>query len=101
VNGQAIYETHPWKRAEGASLEGIPIRFTQKDSSIFAILLGDVKTSSITLKSLTVAPGSKIYLVGSEKPLVWSQQDADIKIEVATPLSGKYAYALRFEGPVS
>ena len=101
ANGQAIYETHPWKRAEGKSVEGIPVRFTQKDSSLFVILLGDVKTSSITLKALTVAPGSKIYLLGSEKPLAWSQQDADIKIEIATPLSGKYAYALRFDGPVS
>src|SRR5438477_7561448 len=33
VNGQAIYETHPWKRAEGASVQGIPVRFTQKGSS--------------------------------------------------------------------
>src|SRR5438874_2297576 len=76
VNGDAIYGTHPWKRAEGATAEGIPVRFTQKDAALFAILLGDVKTSSITLKSLAPAAGSKIYIFGNEKPLTWSQHGA-------------------------
>src|SRR6266702_2176797 len=101
VNGEAIYGTHPWKRAEGASVEGIPVRFTQKDSSLFAVLLGDVKTASVTLKSLTPAAGAKIYLLGSERPLGWSQEGADIKVSFPSPLTGKHAYALRFDRPVS
>ena len=101
VNGEAIYGTRPWKRAEGVSVEGISVRFTQKDSSVFALLLGDVKTASVTLKSLTPAPGAKIYLLGNERPLSWSQEGADIKIGLPSPLTGKYAYALRFDGPVS
>ena len=101
VNGEAIYGTRPWKRAEGASAEGISVRFTQKDSSVFAVLLGDVKTASVTLKSLTPAPGAKIYLLGNERPLSWSQEGADIKIGLPSPLTGKYAYALRFDGPVT
>jgi len=101
VNGEAIYGTRPWKRAEGASVEGISVRFTQKDSSVFALLLGDVKTPSVTLKSLTPAAGAKIYLLGNERPLGWSQEGADIKIGLPSPLTGKYAYVLRFDGPVS
>jgi alpha-L-fucosidase len=101
ANGEAIYGTRPWKRAEGASAEGIPVRFTQKDSSVFAVLLGDVKTASVTLKSLTPAADAKIYLLGNERPLSWSQEGADIKIALPSPLTGKYAYALRFDGPVS
>jgi alpha-L-fucosidase len=100
VNGRAIYGTHPWNRAEGTSVEGVPVRFTQGDSSVFAILLGDVKGSFVTLKSLKPAPATKIYLSGTEKPLQWSQQDGDIRIELPAPLTGQYAYALRIDGPV-
>jgi alpha-L-fucosidase len=101
VNGQAIYGTHPWKRAEGKTAEGVGVRFTRKGSSVFAILLGDVKAGSVTVKDISAGKGAKIYLLGSEKPLEWSQQGADVKITLPAALSGKYAYALRIAGPVS
>ncbi len=39
INGEAIYGTHPWTRAEGETAEGIYVRFTQKDSALYATLL--------------------------------------------------------------
>ena len=100
VNGDAIYGTHPWTHAEGATAENVPVRFTQKNGSLYAILLGDVAGSSVTLKSVGAAAGSKIYLLGSEKPLSWSKEGDDIKISLASPLTGKYSYAFRLDGPV-
>ncbi len=38
-NGEAIYGTHPWKRADGESGDGIKIRFTQKASALYSTLL--------------------------------------------------------------
>src|SRR6201987_6202621 len=38
-NGEAIYATHPWKRATGQTAEGIPVRFTEKDSAVYVTLL--------------------------------------------------------------
>ena len=32
MNGDAIYGTKPWKRADGESADGLKVRFTQKDS---------------------------------------------------------------------
>jgi hypothetical protein len=74
VNGEAIYATHPWKRAAGETAEGIPVRFTQKESATYAILLGQPKASTATFKSLSVKPGTKIFLLGNADPLLWSQQ---------------------------
>ena len=37
-NGEAIYDSQPWKRAVGETAEGIPVRFTQKDSAVYATL---------------------------------------------------------------
>src|ERR1700722_5093512 len=35
-NGEAIYDTRPWKRATGKSAEGIDVRFTQKSGNLYA-----------------------------------------------------------------
>jgi alpha-L-fucosidase len=94
-NGEAIYGTHPWIRAEGETAEGIKVRFTQKDSTIYATLLGEPKTATITLMSVSPLPGSKIYLLGREGALVWSQQGEDIKITLPAQLRGRYAYVLQ------
>jgi alpha-L-fucosidase len=100
ANGEAIYGTRPWKRAEGATAEGVAVRFTRKDQSLFAILLGDVSGKSVTVKALTPASGAKIYLLGARQPLVWSQEGGDLKINLSAPLAGKYAYTIRVDGAV-
>ena len=56
-NGEAIYGTHPWTRAEGETAEGIRVRFTQTDSAIYATLLGKPKTGAVTVKSLSPQAG--------------------------------------------
>ena len=101
VNGEAIYATHPWQHAEGATAEAIPVRFTQKDSNVYAILLGIPKTPSITINSLTPKPGSRIFLVGRPEPLTWSQEGENLKVTLPPNLSVNYAIALRLVGPVS
>ena len=42
-NGEAIYGTRPWTRADGDTAEGIPIRFTRANSSIYLTLLGETE----------------------------------------------------------
>jgi alpha-L-fucosidase len=98
-NGEAIYGTRPWKRAAGETTEGIRIRFTQKNSVLYATLLGKPKTNTVTLKSLSANPDSNIYLLGGDsKPLAWSQQGDDIRITLPAALPGKYAFVLRITG---
>lgn len=81
--------------------EGIPVRFTQKDSAVYATLLGEPKAAAITIKSLAPEAGTQIYLLGSAKPLTWTQQGADIKVNLPSTLPGQYAYVLRMTGPMS
>mgnify|MGYP002682876474 CR=1 FL=1 len=39
VNGEAIYGTRPWTRAEGQTADGTLVRFTQRGDALYAILL--------------------------------------------------------------
>ena len=98
LNGDAIYGTHPWNRAEGETTEGIPIRFTSKDSDLYAILLGSPKSTSLTIKSLRPGSGAKIYLLGHDQQLAWKQDGENIQIALPSGPLGDYAIALRLAG---
>ena len=98
-NGEAIYATHPWSRANGDTAENIPVRFTQRGRIVFATLLGGPKTGSITLKAFSAKPGSAIYLLGHSNPLDWSQAGNDLTVHLPAKLPGSYAYVLRVESP--
>jgi alpha-L-fucosidase len=100
-NGDAIYGTHPWKRADGESADGLKVRFTQKGSSVYATLLGKPKANAVTIKSLSPKAGTKISLTGAPGSLDWTQQGDDIKISLPSTLPGEYAYVLKIAGPVS
>jgi alpha-L-fucosidase len=45
VNGDAIYGTRPWQRAEGRTVDGVDVRFTSKPGTLFAILMPDFDSS--------------------------------------------------------
>ncbi len=100
-NGEAIYGTHPWKRAVGETADGISVRFTEKGSTVYATLLSQPKKTTVTLKSLSPKAGSQINLLGESGSLVWSQQGDDITVKLPSTLPGRYAYVLKITGPVS
>jgi alpha-L-fucosidase len=100
-NGEAIYGTHPWKRAVGETADGISVRFTEKGSTVYATLLSQPKTTTVTLKSLSPKAGSQIHLLGQSGSLVWSQLGDDITVKLPATLPGRYAYVLKITGPVS
>jgi alpha-L-fucosidase len=96
INGEAIYGTRPWKRAEGKASEGISVRFTKKGGAVFATLLGVPKEADVRLESVSPKPGSQIYLLGHDEPLDWSQEGDDIAVTLPAKLPGKSAAVLRF-----
>jgi alpha-L-fucosidase len=93
-NGEAIYGTHPWKRAEGETADGL--RVPQTDSALYAIVLGKPRTSTLTLKSLSPKTGAQIYLLGAAKLLAWSEDSSDAVISFTANSAGKLC--VRAEG---
>lgn len=95
-NGNAIYGTRPWNRAEGETADAIPVRFTSKGSTVFAIVLGTPNSGSVTIKSVHPAKESKVYLLGFNQPLNWKQIGQDIDIDLNSVPLGEYANAFSF-----
>lgn len=82
VNGEAIFGTRPWITANGTSSEGIPVRFTQKGGSLYAILLGTPATGQITLEQLQAAEGTTISLCSGSSNLSWQQNGSGLQVSL-------------------
>jgi alpha-L-fucosidase len=95
INGEAIYETRPWRRAEGKTTDGVGIRFTSKGDTIYCILLAKPKGPAVTIESLTAAEGSTIHLLGTATSLKWTVDRNNLKITLPVNLPDAYAYAFR------
>ena len=68
VNGESIFGTRPWERAEGKTTDGLGIRFTRKENIIYAILLGTPQSGKLNIESLPVQKNSNVSFLGVEKP---------------------------------
>jgi alpha-L-fucosidase len=97
-NGEGIYGTRPWKRAEGETADGLKVRFTQKDSAVYVFLLGYPKSKTVTIKDVTPKKGTTITGPGSSAPLTWKQAGSDLVIFLPDNLPVDYAFGLKLVG---
>ena len=80
-NGEALYGTRPWRRAEGRSREGVPLRFTSRDEALFAIALGPLKERTLTLAEIPIADGARVALLG-DGPVAWRREGSGLRVEL-------------------
>ncbi len=95
TNGAAIYRTRPWVRAEGRTSDGIPVRFTQHDGVLYAILLGTPPHRDVAIQGLTAEPGTTIRLLGQEALATWLHWNDHLAITLPESLSDAPAHVLR------
>jgi alpha-L-fucosidase len=95
VNGDAIYGTRPWKRAEGRTADGPGVRFTSKPGSLFAILMETPQGPEITIESLKAADGMRVELLGYDKPLDWEQAGSGVTVRFGCRLPDSPAVCLK------
>lgn len=121
LNGEAIYGTRPWSVfgegpaiAAAASLgaqnfnegKGKPftaedIRFTKKQDTLYAILLGWPADGKTLVKSLAgKGKVTSVKLLGHDQPLVFSQNQQGLEVQLPEKAPGKEAFALKIEGAV-
>jgi len=95
VNGEGIYGTRPWTKAEGKTINNIEVRFTQKNDVLYIHLLDKPQGNNLTILSITLAESKKIQLLGSEGNLTWKQDGENIKIALPEDLFESAAYVLK------
>jgi alpha-L-fucosidase len=100
INSEAIYGTQPvapYKEAKKV--------FTQKNNTVYAIYLADENEtklpSEIRIESFQAAKGSKVYLLGYDKPLSWVKSGAGFTIKIPQAIRQhppcENAWVIRFQ----
>jgi len=121
INGEAIFDTRNWKiygehspqtiarksavghYSEASDLEYTheDIRFTSKDSAIYAIIL-DWPGKNAVIKSFGKSGNlihsiKKVYLLGSNAALKWNWNDSDLTVEMPAERPCDHAFTLKIE----
>lgn len=78
-NGEAIYGTRPWNRAEGLTTDNLAVRFTAKGDRVNAIVLGRPEQSELTIRDLAPAEGAEVTLLGYGG-VNWRQAGRDLVV---------------------
>jgi alpha-L-fucosidase len=109
INGEAIYGTRPWnvfgegptEISEGAftdtkraAFTAEDIRFTQKDNTLYAMLLA-WPDASVTLKSLANANVSEVSLLGHQGTLDYSVDRAGLHVQMPSQQPCEHAFVLK------
>jgi alpha-L-fucosidase len=116
VNGEAIYDSRPWRvYGEGPTrvlegsftdtnrnaFSGDDIRFTTRGDTLYAIVLAWPKTGEVKIRSL--ARNLRLYsgkigsveLLGTKEPLKWSHSTTQLKVRLPSDRPCEHAYVLK------
>jgi alpha-L-fucosidase len=97
-NGEAIYDTVPWERADGKTTEGDDLRFTRKGSDLYVTILGTPKGQTATIEDLPAHSGIQVTMLGDGKPLDAKTTSSGLQVTLPGHLPGSYAYVLKLAG---
>ncbi len=97
-NGEAVYDTVPWERAVGKTVEGDDLRFTRKGSDVYVTILGTPKAPTATLEGVAARPGMQVTMLGDSTLLDTRAADSNLRVTLPEHLPGNYAYVLKLAG---
>lgn len=97
-NGEAIYDTTPWTRAEGKSAEGDDLRFTRKGDDLYVTVLGHPKAQTLTLAQVPAKQGVVATELGEAQALKVQSEAGNLQIALPAQLKGDYAYSFKLAG---
>lgn len=96
-NGEAIFATRPWQRAEGKTADGQDVRFTRKGNVLYAILLEKPRTDRVTLLDVPLPKNSHATVLGSPGTLKMAQEGPNLALTLPATLPGQYAWVVKLD----
>lgn len=82
INEEAIFGTRPWVRAKGVSSNGVPLRFTRRNDTLYVIYLGKIAEKEVKLKDLAFHPGAVVRLLGWDAPIPFATEGKHLTLRI-------------------
>ena len=95
INGEGIYGTRPWERAEGKTFNNFDIRFMHKNEILYIHLLNNPIGKTLRILSLKIPQYSIIMLLGYNDQLKWEQDQEDLIINIPENLIESPVYVFK------
>jgi alpha-L-fucosidase len=96
VNGEAIYGTRPWTRFMDKGENGAEVRYTIKDSTLFATVIALPADRTVALPDIPIKPESSVQLLGRDQPIEWTQAAGKLIVHLP-PLANNDIPVLKIE----
>ena len=95
VNGEAVYRSRPWAIAEAVTTEGTGVRFTQRDGSVYAILL-DLPQCELGIRGVDASALTGVRMLGLDEAVDWRVTDGmlTVRLPERMPVSPSHVLAL-------
>jgi alpha-L-fucosidase len=84
-HADAIAATRPWIRPGTTTVEGCPLRYTARDTAVYAFVRDPLPT--VTLADARATPTTDVTTVGGD-PLPWIDTPPGIVVDLPTGASG-------------
>ncbi len=102
-NGEAIYGTQPWTRADGTATgadgKEIPVRFTRKDATLFVTFLDRPSAGTVVLKGVAIKAGAHARVLGGSKSLKVEATAGALRLDAAAgSWTGEDAWVVALDG---
>jgi len=97
ANGEGVYGTRPWIRFDGKTTDGTPVRFTQKDGTVYAHLLGTPSSTEIVIEGSDLPKVTGVTLLGNGEAVAMERVAGGLKLTLTAPLASApaHGFALR------
>ena len=92
VNGDAIYGTRHWVHFGVDTDNGIPVRYTKKGDTVYAIAL-ERPQGSLKIPYIMAKENTRIQLLGIPQDLKWVQNGSELEIKLPDNMEESEAYA--------
>ena len=93
VNGEGIFDSRPWVRAEPAGSSDA--RFTQKAGALYAYLLNSPAGAAIALPGIAAADGTSVRILGADADATWKQDGGSLVVNIGNVARSPYAMGIR------
>ena len=96
TNGEAIFGTRPWHKAESQTTDGLGVRFTQQGNAVYATLLGTPAIRQVSIVGLNAGVSTTVELLGHAAVLDWQQDGSNLTVTLPDSLPESVAHSLKF-----